>query len=138
MNEENSNNDKNIGVDVVYFKNINELNLSKELLFQKIETKFNLFENCLNEVGLYKSYPYFDFRRYKFLSFLNFNFGKYPIDNTEEILMRNCVKRNLIQLQKIKNYLNKDEEHVTILPNLISDTGRKYLDFVIKISPEED
>ncbi len=29
-----------------------ELNNSKEILYQKVEAKINLFERCINEVGI--------------------------------------------------------------------------------------
>ncbi len=80
---------------------------AKQLLYQKIETKLDLFEQCLDEVGLYKSYPFFDItHKLPFMkNIIPKSLQNYPIDNTEELLMRNCARRNIQKLKEIKSLL---------------------------------
>jgi hypothetical protein len=89
--------------------NINQHKLIKELVYQKIEAKLDLFEKCLNETGLYRSFPILDITyRLKFLKkILPQNIQNYPIDKTEENLMRNCIKRHLTNLKKIKTHFEE-------------------------------
>ena len=80
---------------------------AKHLLYQKFETKLDLFEQCLDEVGQYKSYPFFDItHKLPFMkNIIPKSFQNYPIDYTEELLMRNCARRNIQKLKNIKNLL---------------------------------
>ena len=42
---------QNTDLNFVFFKNYSDYLTSKHILYEKIETKLNLFENCLHEVG---------------------------------------------------------------------------------------
>ena len=87
--------------DFKFFDSALGLKTAKEILHQKVDAKIDLFENCLNEVGLYKSYPFMDLRykiNFRLLNKNEIHLKKgtiFPIDKTEEILMRNCVRRNM-------------------------------------------
>ncbi len=98
--------------DLKYLTNTNSYHheLTRELVYQKVEAKLDLFEKCLTETGLYRSFPILDITyRLKFLNkILPKNLQNYPLDKTEENLMRNCVRRHLTNLDKIKsNFLEK-------------------------------
>jgi hypothetical protein len=97
------------------------INLQREIIYEKVNNKLELFEKCLNEVGkcsclhnvgLTKSYPYID----NVLYFV----GKksYPIDDTEELLMRNCIRREILVHDKTTSLYKMD--------NLIKNTAFKY------------
>jgi len=65
-------------------------------------------------LGLYKSYPFIDFTRFcLFRVILPDKFKIYPIDKSEEILMRNCVKREILTNKKINDKLFKNKYNKT-------------------------
>ena len=95
MNEKNN---------IFYFDTDFGLLIAKESIYQKANFKLDLFEKCLDEVGLYKSFPFLDIT-YK-IPLLKIlipqKLKNFPIDDTEQILMQNCVRRNLDSLRNIK------------------------------------
>ena len=102
------------GLKFEFFETPQGLRMAKEILYSKVDSKIELFEKCLDEVGLYKTFPFMDLK-YK----LNFGLFKnkevhsksgmiFPIDKTEEILMRNCVRRNLMALKRSKDIINEN------------------------------
>jgi hypothetical protein len=61
-------------------------------------------------LGLYKSYPFIDITRFRlFRVILPDSFKIYPTDKSEEILMRNCVKREILTNKKIHDVLFKKQ-----------------------------
>ena len=64
------------------FMNTNEIRI-----FEDVNSKLDIFNRCLDEVGLYRKYPYLDklFHQNK----------KIQIE-----LMRNCTRREVILLNK--------------------------------------
>lgn len=94
------------------FNTVYELHTAKNTIYSKAEAKIELFSKCLDEVGLSKSYPFFDIT-YKLPFLKNVNFiptgmKNFPLDKYEENLMRNCVRRELKKIKEIKNILIKD------------------------------
>lgn len=93
----------------------NNLKFHKDIIYQKAENKIELFEKCLDEVGLNKMFPFFEPTRFfylnKIFSYLNLNSHIiYPVDKSEELLMRNCIRRNIQAHIKITQYLNNVKE----------------------------
>ncbi len=83
---------------------------SKELLYQKVDTKIELFEMCLNHVGLYRSFPYLDLTKNIVLKHIMPEWMKlHPIDIKEEELMRRCVRRNIDRISKTSQYLIQND-----------------------------
>ena len=68
--------------------------------------KTNSFYLITQILGLYKSYPFIDITRFRlFRAILPDSFKIYPTDKSEEILMRNCVKREILTNKKIHDML---------------------------------
>jgi len=44
--------------DFVFFDNYSDYLTSKNILYEKLENKINLFETCLKEVGMFFAYEY--------------------------------------------------------------------------------
>ena len=90
------------------FNSVYELHSAKQQIYSKAVAKIELFNTCLDEVGLSKSYPFLDMSyKLPFLkSFYPDSLKIFPIDKYEEILMRNCVRRNLRKIKEIKNLLD--------------------------------
>lgn len=80
--------------------NPNDIITIRNNISLSMESKYKMFESCMEEVGIQKTFPYFDYNRYKVLRVFKFP-NTYPIDKTEETMMRNCVKRNMMKLNKM-------------------------------------
>jgi hypothetical protein len=77
----------------------------RDLLYSQVEFKVNLFEECLNEVGLNKTFPFLNLSRLFIIGrILPKSFDIYPIDRTEELLMRNCVRRRIDSYKKMNDF----------------------------------
>jgi len=89
---------------IFYFDTDFGLLTAKESIYQKANYKLDLFESCINEVGLYKSFPFLDisFKIRILNKVIPSKLKNFPLDDTEHILMKNCVRRNLDNLRSIK------------------------------------
>lgn len=65
-----------------------------------IELKIGMFYSCLEEVGLYKTFPYINSGLRKI------GLNHLTDENLQQSLMRNCIRRRLIAIGKIQYYLN--------------------------------
>ena len=83
------------------FKDWKEIEDYRGKIYDFIDEKLDLFDECLEDVGLTQPYPFLDARYNPILKHtpLKNLFPKiYPIDKTEEMLMRNSVKMRINKL----------------------------------------
>lgn len=70
------------------------LNNRRIELYNEINKKIDLFEVCLEEVKLTQGFPFLDLNRSLIGRYIKFP-KLFPVDSTEEQLMRNSVRNQL-------------------------------------------
>ena len=87
---------------MIELKNKDDLFYAHQEIINLTDFKIKLFEACLKEVGLNQTFAYFEPSRIRIIGKF-FNQKYYPTEKSEQLLMRNCVKRNKIIYKKVFN-----------------------------------